>query len=109
MVGIALVEATLQRLARTYVWWLAPDDAISRPLRLTAQIMDIGDYDDVQLLAQAVGDDFLRAVLQKAEIGQFSPQSWAYWHYRLGLAESEQVPPLQTRRLSDSHEGGDAP
>ena len=61
--------------------------------------MDIGDYDDVQELVKQVGDDYLREVLTDAEIGQFSPRSWTYWHYRLDLAEPGAVPPLPTRRL----------
>jgi len=37
-----------------------------------AQVMNIGDYDDVQLLAAQAGDDYLRTVLAGAEIGQYA-------------------------------------
>jgi hypothetical protein len=70
------------------------------PERVAAQVMNIGDYDDVQTLATLVGDEYLRAVLRQAEIGQFTPRSWAYWHYRLGLAAPDHVPAMPERLLA---------
>ncbi len=61
--------------------------------------MDIGDYDDVRKLVAGVGDEYLREVLARGEIGQFSARSWAYWHYRLGLATPGKVPPMPLRRI----------
>lgn len=90
---------SLKRLARKYVWWKTPEEAIAMPGRVIAQVMNIGDYIDVQQLADQVGDDVLREVLQQAEIGQFNERSWAYWHYRLGLASVDHVPPIPARRL----------
>lgn len=89
----------LKRLGRKYVWWKTPEEAVAMPRRVIAQVMNIGDYDDVLALAEQVGDDVLREVLQQAEIGQFNERSWAYWHYRLGLADVDQVPAMPTRRL----------
>jgi hypothetical protein len=62
--------------------------------------MNLGDFDDVQAMAAQVGDDYLRRVLARAEIGQFNARSWAYWHYRLGLAQPGQIPPLPPRKLA---------
>lgn len=87
----------LKPLASKYVWWKTPDEAVATPQRVIAQVMNIGDYADVQAIANQVGDDVLREVLKHAEAGQFSERSWAYWHYRLGLARVNQVPPLPTR------------
>src|SRR5687768_10175897 len=92
-------RGALKRFARKYVWWKTADEAVATPERVVAQVMNIGDYEDVQALAEQVGDDYLRAVLTKAEIGQFSARSWAYWHYRLGLAEPGEVPARPVRRL----------
>ncbi|THJ22393.1 MAG: hypothetical protein CAF44_005440 [Nitrospira sp. CG24D] len=86
-------------LARKYIWWMKPDEAITMPERVVAHVMNIGDYNDVETLASLMGDDYLRTVLQRAEIGQFTPPSWAYWHYRLGLAAPGQVPAMPTRRF----------
>ena len=90
----------LKPLASKYVWWKTPDEAVATPQRVIAQVMNIGDYTDVQALANQVGDDVLREVLKHAEAGQFSERSWAYWHYRLGLARVDQVPALPTRRFA---------
>lgn len=89
----------LKRLARKYVWWKTPDEAVAWPNRLIAQVMNIADYADVQQMAAQAGDDMLRDVLTHAEIGEFSARSWAYWHYRLGLAKPNKLPPMPARRL----------
>lgn len=89
----------LKPLASKYVWWKTPDQALSMPLRVVAQVMNIGDYADVQALAAEVGDEVLREALSHAEAGQFNERSWAYWHYRLGLASVDQVPALPARRI----------
>ena len=39
------------------------------PEQVIAQVMNIGDYSDVQLLAAQVGDEILREVLKHAEAG----------------------------------------
>jgi hypothetical protein len=90
--------ALLVDLAAKYLWWLTPAEAAAMPARVVAQVMHLGDYADVQRLAEAVGDDYLKAVLVHAAAGLFDERSWAYWHYRLGLAEPEHVPPLPQRQ-----------
>lgn len=93
-------QSALKKFARKYVWWKTPEEAIAMPERVIAQVMNIGDYGDVQELASQVGEDVLSAVLEHAESGQFNARSWAYWHYRLGLAGVNQVPPLPVRRFA---------
>jgi hypothetical protein len=90
----------LKRLSAKYIWWKTPDEAIQQPNRIVAQVLNIGDFDDVLELTARVGEDYLREVLTHAEIGQFNERSWAYWHYRLGLAQSGQVPPMPQRRVA---------
>ncbi len=97
---MALAHATLKPLARKYLWWKTPDEAVAYPERLIAQVMNIGDFADIAAIAAEVGDDALREVLQRGEAGQFSARSWAYWHYRLGLAKVGEVPPLPVRRFT---------
>jgi hypothetical protein len=91
---------TLKRLAGRYVWWKRPDEAVAMPARVIAQVMNLGDFEDVQLLAKELGDTALREVLTHAEAGQFNQRSWAYWHYRLGLAMADHVPPMPTRKFA---------
>jgi len=90
----------LKPYAAKYIWWKTPDEAVRMPERVVAQVMNIGDYDDVQALADTVGDDYLRYVIAHAEPGMFSPKSWTYWHYRLGLVGSKGIPPMPQRRTA---------
>jgi hypothetical protein len=90
----------LKRLSAKYIWWKTPDEAIQQPNRIVAQVLNIGDFDDVRELTAKVGEDYLREVLTHAEIGQFNERSWAYWHYRLGLVQSGHVPPMPQRRVA---------
>jgi hypothetical protein len=89
--------ALLCRMARKYVWWLRPAEALKRPWRVVAQVMELGDYDDVRRTETVLGRDTLVTALRQADPGCFSPSSWAYWHYRLELAQPGEVPPLPER------------
>ena len=89
----------LQRLAQRYIWWKPPDEAVRDPQRVIAQVMNIGDWDDASAMRRHLGDDALRDALARAEAGQFNGRSWAWWHYRLGLARMGEVPPLPVRRF----------
>jgi hypothetical protein len=95
-----LEQEALLRWATKYVWWKAPDEALAHPERIVAQVMNIGDYDDVRTLFKLVDEEYLRAVLQGAEAGELNERSWAYWHYRLGLSEPGEVPALPERRVA---------
>ena len=96
----AMDRIGLAFFAGKYIWWKSVDEALAQPERVIAQVMNIGDFDDVQHLETLVGVDMLAHVLSSAEIGQFTPRSWSYWHYRLGLADVDHVPPLPARRLA---------
>lgn len=97
---IATDRSLLLDMARKYVWWLTPNEAVISPQRIIAQVMNIGDYADAQFMAVRLGDGSLRDALAHAQAGQFSPKSWHYWHYRLGLSELGQVPALPVRRFA---------
>ncbi len=90
----------LMALAAKYIWWKTPAEAVQMQDRVIAQVMNIGDYADVQTLAHRVDEGVLRDVLARAQAGQFNERSWAYWHYRLGLAGLGQVPQLPARRFA---------
>ncbi|MCZ2152550.1 MAG: hypothetical protein LC114_01405 [Bryobacterales bacterium] len=91
---------TLKPFASKYIWWKTPEEAVAMPARVIAQVMNIGDYADVQALAAQVGDEVLRNILLQAEAGQFNERSWTYWHYRLGLSDVGRVPALPVRRFA---------
>lgn len=90
-------DSLLETLAARYVWWKSPEEALEMPTHIVAQVMNIGDYDDVQRLSASLGDEYFRDVLRHAEAGEFNARSWAYWHYRLGLARPGCVPPMPRR------------
>jgi len=83
--------------AAKYIWWKTEAEAIRKPERIVAQVMELGDYDDVQKLVEQFGNQFLIQVLSQAQPGVFSAKSWAYWHYRLGLAQFDHLPKLPKR------------
>lgn len=89
----------LKPWARKYLWWKTPEQAMRQPLRVVAQVMDIGDYADVQRLVREVGEGPLKQAISRAEAGYFNARSWAYWHYRLGLSQPGQVPPRPQRNI----------
>lgn len=91
---------TLKPWARKYLWWKTPEQAVLQPQRVIAQVMNIGDYDDVQRLLRTIGEEPFKHALAHAEAGQFNNRSWAYWHYRLGLAQPNRLPPAPQRRIS---------
>lgn len=93
-------QALLRRLAEKYVWWRSPDEPGLVLERVVAQVTTLGDYEDVQAVVAALGEEYLREVLRRAEAGQFDARSWTYWHYRLDLAEPGAVPPLPARRTA---------
>jgi hypothetical protein len=94
--------ARLRILAARYVWWKTPEQAMEFPDRVAAQVMNLGDYEDVVEMIEATGEDYLCAVLERAEAGQLNARSWHYWHYRLGLAEygKKPVPPMPLRKTA---------
>ena len=94
-----IAREALQPFARKYVWWKTPEQAMAMPERVIAQVMNMGDWADVQALTARIGEPALQEVLRHAEAGQFNARSWAFWHYRLDLAAVGQVPPLPTRHF----------
>jgi hypothetical protein len=85
-------------MAKRYFWWKSPEELSASPRRIALQVMDIGSFDDAQLLARVAGEAFLKDALRSAESGQLSPRSWAYWNYRLGLARPGEPPPTLPAR-----------
>ena len=57
----------LKLLAEKYIWWKPVEDALKMPERVIAQVMNIGDYEDVQALLEEVGEEVFRSVLLNAE------------------------------------------
>jgi transcriptional regulator with XRE-family HTH domain len=76
---------TLKALSTKYIWWQKADESLENPLRVIAQIMDIGERDDVRTLEKLIGQIMLREAIIHAQPGWFRPRSWAFWRIMLEL------------------------
>ena len=93
-------DPKLLDLAKRYVWWLSPEEALEYPQRVIARIMDMGTFEDIHELFGIVGEASLRLALQSAEAGQFRPRSWSYWQYLLNGLADDTLPPMPVHRVS---------
>jgi hypothetical protein len=98
--GMMTQQPLLYKLAAKYIWWKRPEEALRYSDRVVLQVMNIGDYEDVQELVDFFGEQALRQIISSAEPGLLNERSWAYWHYRLGMAQPGKVPPLPKRRVN---------
>ncbi len=89
----------LMPLAEKYIWWLSPEDAMTDPYRVIAQVMNLGAWKDWGRLYDACSDDELKEAIARAQAGWFTPKRWRFWHLSLGLCELGEVPPLPKRTL----------
>lgn len=95
-----ILKALLIADAAKYIWWEPPAEAVKRPQRVIAQVMNLGDFDDVRALLDVAGKNALQSVLRAAEPGWFNARSWHYWHFALGLNRPDQpVPPMPAREF----------
>ncbi len=84
----------IEDIAQTLIWWKDPQDVSFDFDRLVHQVMDQGTWEMIQLFEKHYGRGVFIAALQNAEAGDFSPQSWKYWHLVLGI---KPIPPLPQR------------
>jgi len=91
-------SAVLKPFAAKYIWWKTADEAVLQPERVIAQVMELGDFNDVQKLLTLLGEKVFCEVITHAEAGLFSPKSWYYWHYRLRLCKPDDVMPQMPKR-----------
>ena len=89
-------RATALAMARKYVWWQPPERTLEDQRLFLAQMMTLGTADDVPWMLSRVSDSELRRVLLDPPIGIFNRRSWNFWHLRLGLTPTPELP---TRRL----------
>lgn len=86
----------LNQLIKRYVWWETVAWGYAHPKIFLANIMNLGSWDDLQLLRQLIGDAPLKITLQDAPSGYFNYRSWDYWHHKFNLLP---IPLLPERRL----------
>ena len=81
-------------IARRVIWFEAPAQALSDPIRFMAYAMASATHEDMQALRRYVSDDDFREALDKAPPGIIDPRSWAYWNSKMGRYPP---PPLPKR------------
>ena len=94
-----LAPQVAMQLGQKYLWWMKPPEVAKDQARLVAQVMNMGTFEDARLVEKTLGKGKLRSVLKGAAPGQFDRRAWTFWHYRLGLAKPDAVPPLPQRRF----------
>ncbi len=86
--------AKIASLAKRYVWWESPQWACEHPTIFLANVMNLGNWDDIQLVRQLLGDQVLKNALQEAPPGYFNYRAWDYWHLKFNI---NPIPPLPQR------------
>lgn len=57
---VAIDQEVLLPLARRYIWWKSPGEAVQQPRRMIAQVMKLGDRHDVRAMQAQLGDAVVR-------------------------------------------------
>ena len=88
----------LEQFRRKYLWWEPVDGHPFSEDRVIAQTMNLGTYDDVLRLEDAVGHARLVEIMRHAEPGWLDDRSWEFWRGRLTFATGMSVPDKAPRR-----------
>jgi hypothetical protein len=94
--GAFFMQNDLLALAAKYVWWNPPEVVVANQLdKLTANVMEMGTWEDANALLARIGPDRFLAILESPPPGGISSKSLAFWHHRFGLPGA---PPRATKR-----------
>ena len=98
MTSNKVLTDVIAEFSRKYLWWKPVGEEPFSEDRVIAQTMDLGTYDDILLLEQAVGKARLVEVMLHAEPGWISDRSWEFWRGRLSFATGAPIPHQAPRR-----------
>jgi hypothetical protein len=76
MMATRLSNDLLEQFRRKYLWWIPVDGHPFSEDRVIAQTMNLGTYDDILLLENAVGQTHLVEIMRGAEPGWLNDRSW---------------------------------
>jgi hypothetical protein len=99
MTADGVSRQTIAEFGRKYLWWEPVGDRPHSDDRIIAQTMNLGTYDDILLLEQAVGNARLVEIMLHAEPGWISDRSWEFWRGRLSFATGAAIPDKAPRRV----------
>ena len=86
----------IDKLAKKYIWWNPPAWAYDHADVFLANVMNLGNWNDIQTLRKVVGDETLKALLADPPAGYFNYRSWDYWHIKFDMTP---IPSLPKRKL----------
>jgi hypothetical protein len=92
----------LSDLEQRFFWW---EPVVSEPrsdVRILAQAMSLGRYEDIRQLENVVGFDTLVLTMLNAQPGWISDQSWDFWRGRLSRATRRNIADTSSRRSFDA-------
>ena len=98
MVTQDIAQETIAKFGRKYMWWKPVDGQPHSEDRIIAQTINLGTYDDILLLEQAVGKFRLVEIMRRAEPGWINARSWEFWRGRLSFATGAAIPDKAPRR-----------
>ncbi|GKQ51867.1 hypothetical protein [Bradyrhizobium sp. Ce-3] len=98
MTATGLPNDLLEQFRRKYLWWKPGDGRPFSEERVIAQTMNLGTYDDILLLEDAVGQARLVEIMRRAEPGWINDRSWEFWRGRLTFATGSTIPERAPRR-----------
>ena len=91
------LNAETEQIARSFVWFEPPEEALADPVRFMAYAMARATHEQMRTILRYVTDADFRQALDNAPPGIIDPRSWAYWNSKLGRYPA---PPLPSRRLA---------
>ena len=86
-------EEQLKTIATKLIWWQPPEVSLRNLPRFVAQVMTLGNWDEVKTVSASLGWEAFKEALAKAQPGDFDRKSWALWHHAFG----QPVPELPKR------------
>jgi hypothetical protein len=92
----------LSELERKFFWWEPVGSQPRSDIRILAQAMSLGSFEDMRRLETVVGPHCLADVMLKAEPGWINERSWEFWRGRLQLATGRAIPEAPPRRSFDA-------
>jgi len=92
----------IAEFGRKYLWWEPVGDRPHSEDRIIAQTMNLGTYDDILRLEQAIGRARLVEIMLHAEPGWINERSWEFWRGRLSFATGAAIPDKAPRRVFDA-------
>jgi hypothetical protein len=83
------MDFNIDLISQKLIWWKTPAEVSQDELLIKA--MEKGSIDCICELWKNLGQDAFLNALRQAKFGDFTEQSWSFWHHRLGF---DQVPAM---------------